>query len=226
MYEREWRRGYEWLRENKDDLPDLIISDVMMPIMDGFEFLEILKSNTHYQSIPVIMLTARGTVDDRLKALRIGVDDYLTKPFITEELQVRIENLLNNAANRNSVKIAPHNVNTNVKTGQISDKELQEWLQELETTILDNISNKQYSLDQVAMNMHLSTRQLHRRIKQYIGQTPNQYIKTLRLNKAHKLLISNPGIPIKNVAFHVGFKDVVYFSRQFKQHFGKLPSEI
>ena len=216
----------EWLRDDTEDLPNLIISDVMMPIMDGFELLEILKSHVQYQSIPVIMLTARGTIDDRLKALRIGVDDYLTKPFITEEFQVRVGNLLRNAANRNLAKVASRKVNANVETEQISNKELQEWLQKLETTILDNISNKQYSLDQVAMEMHLSTRQLHRRIKQHIGQTPNQYIKTLKLNKAYKILLSNPNTPIKSVAFDVGFKDVVYFSRQFKQYFGKLPSEI
>ena len=212
----------EWLSNNKNNLPNLIISDIMMPIMDGFELLEMLKSNTLYQSIPTIMLTARGTIDDRLKALRIGVDDYLTKPFVSEELKVRIKNLLKNATNRNVEKTKFDKS----KTEQIANIELQEWLQKLETTILKNISSKQYSLDQVAMDMHLSTRQLHRRIKQHIGQTPNQYIKILRLNKAYQLLESSPNTSIKKVAFDVGFKDVVYFSRQFKQYFGKLPSEV
>lgn len=208
---------------------NLIISDIMMPLMDGYQLLEAIKSNPDLRHIPVIMLTARAEKEDKLKALRIGVDDYLTKPFMQEELLVRIENLLQNAAIRQTafqeVEAAAPPTETEPLASHLPSEEEQAWLDELEKMILSNLENFNYTLDTLADDMHISKRQLYRRVKQLIGQTPNDYIKTLRLAKARAMLKEGKQHSVKAVAFSVGFKDVVYFSRQFKKEFGKLPSE-
>lgn len=203
--------------------PSLIISDIMMPIMDGYQLLEKLKADERYRSIPVIMLTARADADGKLKAMRIGVDDYLTKPFVQEELIARINYLLQNAEQRQQA-ITEHKNDNNQATISL-DLDAQAWLQTVEQTLLDNISSPSYTLDQLAIELNISKRQLQRRIKQYVGQTPNAYLRTLRLTKARNLLEEQGINSVKAASLSVGFKDVSYFSKQFKQAFGKLPSE-
>ncbi len=213
------QKALEWLENNTK--PALIISDVMMPIMDGFQLLERLKSSQFYQSIPMIMLTARAELKDKLKALRIGVDDYLTKPFVQEELLTRIENLLKNAEVRQSEKIHTP-TETATENTEVIDKE---WLNKLETAVLERLDKIDFSIDDIAEELQISRRQMHRRLKTYIGQTPNQYIKTLRLTKARTLLEEGAYPSVREVSFAVGFRDVKYFSAQFKKAFGRLPSE-
>lgn len=212
-------------------IPDLIISDIMMPIMDGYQLLNALKSYPATAGIPVIMLTARGGMDDKLKALRIGVDDYMTKPFDEEELAIRVENLLFNAQNRES-NISTENVLSDIyQSGeeQINQerqltKENQQWLSELENFINDKIDNSSLTVEQLAHEMAISPRQMARRLKSLVGLTPRQYLKTLRFAKARELFENRTYSSVKAVAFSVGFKDVVHFSRQFKERYGKLPS--
>jgi AraC-like DNA-binding protein len=165
------------------------------------------------------MLTARSAIDDRLRALRIGVDDYLTKPFVNEELLVRIENLLHNASIRQSAEIEMAEVLP--KIGETEQK----WLDALEANILQNIDNIQFNIDDLADAMHMSTRQFYRQIKQYIGETPSQYLKTYRLKYARQLLESKKMDSVKAVAYAVGFPNATYFSREFKKAFGNLPSD-
>ncbi|MEM9849853.1 MAG: ATP-binding protein, partial [Bacteroidota bacterium] len=205
-----------------DPKPQLTISDVMMPVLDGFQFLERLKSNEQYKHIPVIMLTARVELHDRLKALRIGVDDYLTKPFVEEELLVRVANLLRNAANRKAFQQemvgAPTDILASTTLGD-------NWLEELEKIIIDKLDDIHLKIQDIAFELNMSERQLYRRIKADIGQTPNQYIKSLRLATARKLLEIGTYDSVKAVALSVGFKDIKYFSAQFKKEFGRLPSD-
>jgi signal transduction histidine kinase/DNA-binding response OmpR family regulator/ligand-binding sensor domain-containing protein len=213
-------------------LPSLIISDIMMPIMDGYEFVEKVKSDERFNHIPIIVLTARAALEDKMKALRIGVDDYLNKPFIEEELFVRIENLLRNAKNRKAIieeaivekeaTPAPKAKQTTLKT---ITPEMQTWLAEVEALLLEKIENNDYTIDQLATDMAISKRQLARRIKEIVGITPSQYIKTIRYTKARELLENKTYTSVKAVAYSVGFKDVVNFSRQFRKRFGKFPSE-
>ncbi len=204
----------------------------MMPIMDGFQLLEKLKSSPTFSPIPVIMLTARIELKDKLKALRIGVDDYLTKPFVKEELMVRIENLLKNAENRKLAKVKyaeeqhdsagqPPHTETSAPTQNIDH----EWLGQLESTTLEKLGNVNLVIDDIATEMNLSRRQFYRRIKENTGLTANQYLKTLRLTQARTFLETRQYDSVKAISYAVGFKDVVYFSRQFKKEFGKLPSE-
>lgn len=209
----------------------LIISDVMMPVMDGFQLLEILKTSPIYQSIPVIMLTARASLGDKIKALRIGVDDYLTKPFINEELLARIDNLLQNAQGRkeaNTIEFENIVIPTTEKKSveaNIQDIETKEWLDNLEQVVLKNIEFSEFTVDGLAAEMFISKRQLYRKIKQHIGITPLQYIKTYKLNHARDLLESKKVNSVKATAYSIGYPNVVYFRREFKKAFGRLPSD-
>ena len=201
--------------------PDLIISDVMMPVMDGFKLLKHLKTSGEFRHIPVIMLTARTELRDKLKALRIGVDDYLTKPFAEEELFARIQNLLKNAENRMAT---PPETDAESPKPPVPTIDT-EWLEKLESVTLSQIDNVNLVIDHIAREMELSERQFYRRVKENTGQTPNQYIKTIRLTAARKLLEDRTHNSVKSVALSVGFKDIKYFSLQFKKAFGRLPSE-
>ncbi|MDW5290578.1 response regulator [Formosa sp. PL04] len=168
---------------DKNGLPSLIISDVMMPVMDGFKLLQILKADKNLWSIPVVMLTARAESDDRLKALRIGVDDYLTKPFEEKELFARIKNLLNNVNKRKntslknqdtSTEISSETQQTNTSTLSIPD---QKWLEKLEDMVKLNIGNFNLSVDFLADELFISRAQFFRRLQTIVGLTPLQYIR-------------------------------------------------
>ncbi len=207
-------------------LPSIVISDIMMPIMDGYQLLKHLKSNYVFRPIPVIMLTARADIQDKLKALRIGVDDYLLKPFVEEELLVRIENLLENRANRKAflMENEPTSV-TEDEQNQISE-ENQNWLKELEAFLITQIGNSNYSLSEMSTHFAMSESTFTRQLKRLTGLTPIRYLQELRLNKARRLLENRKYKTIAKVAYQVGFKDANSFSRAFKKRYGKSPSDF
>ena len=201
---------------------NLVLSDLMMPIMDGYQLLERLKSEDATRHIPVIMLTARADAKDRLKALRIGVDDYLTKPFIEEELLVRIENLLQNQAIRTSVQNdVPELLNSDEPLVSILDRE---WLEKFEHYIGKYYANETLSVPGLAEEFAMSESTLLRQLKRLTGLTPIQYLQEIRLNKARELLENQTYQSIYEIAIAVGYKDGRSFSRGFKKRFGKLPS--
>jgi signal transduction histidine kinase/DNA-binding response OmpR family regulator len=229
---------------------ELVISDVMMPIMDGFELLKQLKTSKGYKNLPVIMLTARASLNDKLKALRIGVDDYLTKPFIKEELLARIENLLRNAQGRKDVltyeleeiEVITPIISTEIVSKTVTDtveklEELttlenteedlatQKWLDDLEQVVLKNIELSEFSIDGVATEMFMSKRQLYRKIKEHIGTTPLKYVKTYKLNYARDLLENRKVNSVKAAAYSIGYPSTIYFGREFKKEFGRVPSD-
>ncbi|WNH13998.1 ATP-binding protein [Thalassobellus suaedae] len=215
----------------KKDTPDLIISDVMMPVMDGFKLLETLKTNENLWMIPVVMLTARAEIEDRLTALRIGVDDYLTKPFEEAELFARINNLLNNVKKRKN--ISPKKLKANTKISSVShssDKSTlcipdQEWLAKLEEKIKSNISNFNLSVDTLANELFISRAQFFRRVQALTGMTPLQYIKEIRYAFARNLLETKNVRSVKAASYAIGIRKVQYFSEKYKKRFGKSPSE-
>ncbi|MEN0006280.1 MAG: ATP-binding protein [Bacteroidota bacterium] len=207
--------------------PNLILSDVMMPVLDGFQLVTALKANASFRTIPIIMLTARAESKDKLTALRIGVDDYLLKPFDEEELLVRIENLLSNAAHRRSYlhEMDQEGTTTAKEAATISPAD-SEWLVQLEDVLQASLGDFKLSADKVAQALFIGRTQLFQKIKRLTGLTPNQYIKEVRLNRARDLLIdADTTTSVKQVAYEVGFKDTKNFSRNFKKRFGKSPSE-
>ncbi|MFK7948769.1 MAG: response regulator [Saprospiraceae bacterium] len=205
---------------------DLIISDVMMPIMDGFELLENLKSNGNYRHIPVMMLTARAEFKDKIKALRIGVDDYMLKPFNEEELKARVSNLILNFNSRQEViAIEKEKADLVELPKDIKySKEDKDWLIELEKQVEKNLSEIDFSVEQLASELYTSRSQLYRKIKLLTGLSTQQYIKEARLQKARFLLETNTTTSVKETSYQVGFKHTNYFSQSFEKRFGKRPS--
>jgi signal transduction histidine kinase/DNA-binding NarL/FixJ family response regulator len=204
--------------------PDLIISDLMMPIMDGYQLLERLKGEAASQHIPVIMLTARAEKDDRLKALRIGVDDYLTKPFDEEELIARITNLLSNKAVRTEVLAEEDRESGPVSIG-LSERD-KEWLDTFETYLRSHLSNNYLSVADMADEFAMSTSTLLRQTKRLTGLTPQQYLLEMRLDMARQLLEDRRYRSVSRVALEVGYGDARNFSKSYKKRFGKSPSEL
>lgn len=197
---------------------DLIVSDMMMPVMDGQQLLKKLKSEEKWMGLPVIMLTARAGEQERLRALAVGVDDYLTKPFSTPELLARITNLLKFRNLRHNRQPKPGAV----AAPGISAADLN-WLKSVEQRILSELQNAGLSVARLAQELHLSERQLHRRIKSVTGMTPNRYFWELRLHQAKQLLETGSLSTVAEVSYAVGIETPEYFSKKYKERFGKKP---
>ena len=194
--------------------PSLIISDVMMPDMDGFTLLETLKNDGVLCTIPVVMLSALSDTRHKLKALNIGVDDYITKPFLGVELIARVGNLIKNASLRFSVS------NEEEEALPFSPADLA-WLSELEKHVRNYTSSKtELNLAELSYALSISERQLFRRIKTITGLTPNKYIRTIRLQIAREAIESGKFRTVAEIAYAAGFDTPAYFSKLFKEHYG------
>ena len=195
----------------------------MMPVMDGYQLLEKLKSDDATRHIPVIMLTARAEAKDKLKALRIGVDDYMTKPFDEEELLVRIENLLRNQASRRQ-EIPTATEQEEAAAPGMSEAD-RAWLENFEAHAQKILSDDAFNIPLLAHEFAMSHSTLLRQLKRLTGLSPVQYLQEMRLDHARHLLENRIHDSIAKVASEVGYADARSFSRSFKQRFGKLPSD-
>lgn len=213
------KKALEWLADNK---ADLIISDMMMPEMGGEEFVNHLKSNETYKKIPVITLTALADSDNRLNMLRLGIDDYIVKPFNAAELRVRVYNLLNNLEERRQFADKP----VEQDDIPVESKEAEGFRDRITDFVFDRMKRGDISVYDLAFEMAMSERQLYRLSKNLTGCTPAQLIKEVRLQKAYELLLSGNIYKLDDVAKQVGFEDSNYFSRQFLERFGKRPVEF
>lgn len=215
--------------QSAEPQPDLILSDLMMPVMNGMELLQKLKSNDLWYQIPVVMLTAKNNRDSKIQALRVGVDDYVTKPFDDEELIVRIKNLLTNARIRKTVNpqepIASA-VDNNLLQRPTSSQEDLEWLESFEAYIIDHISDDLLSIESLAKEFAMSVSTLRRQIKRLTGLTPSKYLTEHRLNAARQMLESRRYNNISTVAQKVGYGNESSFSRAFKSRYGITPSSL
>ncbi|PHI20670.1 hypothetical protein CEQ90_06365 [Lewinellaceae bacterium SD302] len=207
------------LNEPATALPDLIITDLMMPLMDGFSLVEKLKNKSHFRKIPIIVLTARNSLDDRLSVLRYGIDDYLIKPFDELELLTRIQRLITNAKERRE----PVKGEQELTKPQTAAEP--EWLLEMENFVVEHLADSRLSAAFLAENFYVSPRQLQRRLKKETGLSTGAYIREVRLNRALAFLASGEYATVKEVSAGVGFRDPEYFSTVFQNRFGRLPSD-
>ncbi|NRB65030.1 MAG: response regulator, partial [Saprospiraceae bacterium] len=215
------------LLEKMDQLPDAIISDLMMPGMDGFTLLNHLKKDDRYAWIPTVMLTARSDARDKLQALTIGVDDYITKPFSAHELRIRINNLITkrkealkyNSSSANN----PEQQNEQLKPPSARDLK---WLQSAEQALLSAIDQPNFTNSDLAKELALSERQVARKIKQITGLSPKKYFREIRLQYAREMLEKGEVATVNEAAFAVGFDTPSYFSRLFEERFGRRPSDF
>ena len=200
---------------------DLIITDLMMPVMNGYEFINQIKQDQNLQDIPIIVLTARSDWGSKKSILRLGVDSYLVKPFESQELLTTIEVLLS----RQSVRLKSIDpVVANINNGQNESVDNKAWLSQFENFVSENISSPHLTQELIANELYLSKRQLHRRIKSMVGITPNQFIKEIRLERARSLLLSHKCHSVKEVSLLVGFKKTSYFTKIFHSRYGKVAS--
>jgi len=213
------KEALQWLEGNK---ADLIISDIMMPEMDGREFISLLKSSEQYKKIPVITLTALADAESQHSMLRMGIDDYIVKPFNATELSIRVYNLLHNLEERKEFNRQP----AEPEDVPADSKEAEEFRDKITGYVLARIKNTNVSVYDLAYELHLSERQLYRLAKGLTGCTPAQLIKEVRLQKAYELLLSGQINKIEDVANRVGFETPAWFSKQFLERFGKRPTEF
>lgn len=213
--------GNEALRVATHRIPDLIISDVMMPGMEGFELCRLLKTDTKTSHIPIILLTALAGENDKIGGLSTGADAYLVKPFNSKELLVRVQNLI---AIRNKMR-AKFSKRLEVKPSEIAvTPQDSQFVQKLLETIEREIDNSQFTVNDLAKEANMSISQLNRKLKAIINQSASRFIQSVRLHRALDLLKNEAG-NISEIAYQTGFETPSYFSKVFKSYFGYLPSE-
>ena len=195
-----------------------------MPVMDGFSLLEKIKKDPALYLKPVILLTARAGKEDKLKALRIGVDDYLSKPFESDELLIRLNNLIlkkAETANKNG-KTKPSEKDEFL---ELSPFDL-EWLQRAEDFVSKHLDDSRLSADFLSEHMHVSSRHLSRKLKALTQLNTSQYIQEVKLQTAREWLESGSCSTVKEASYKVGFSKTDYFSQLFSKRFGKTPSSL
>jgi signal transduction histidine kinase/DNA-binding response OmpR family regulator len=205
-----------------EHMPDVIISDVMMPKMDGYMLCHSLKSNAKTSHIPVLLLTAKVTHHDKLEGLNQGADAYLTKPFDTEELLLRLNNL---AESRKRLweyfKSKDHLLIDDLNLNSLDDTFMQNFFD----FVKKNLDNEELSVEAIGRAVGFSRSQLHRKLKSLTGKSATQLVMEMRLNEAHAMLIKRAG-SVSEVAYSVGYSNLSYFTRSFKEKFGVLPSKV
>ncbi len=218
--------GQEGFEKAISIIPDLVISDVMMPVMDGFSFCEKLKSDLRTSHIPVIMLTARADTESKLEGLKTGADAYLAKPFKREELFVRIKKLielriaLQERYKKNAI-LSGVEVSVENALFQKEDAFLLKVRQILEA----NLSDEKFGIEELGRTLGMSRSQLYRKFKALTDTTVYHFIRERRLVKARELLLTTD-LNITEIAMETGFKNLSYFSRLFSEEFGKAPSKV
>ncbi|PTX61738.1 two component regulator with propeller domain [Kordia periserrulae] len=210
--------GKEGLLKALSKNPDLIITDIMMPVMDGKELCKLLKSNFKTSHIPVIMLTALADMEDKIKGLETGADSYVEKPLNVDILKATIKNLINSRENVRQI-LGDEEVTKNLTPDE-------RFLSEVIDSIKDNITNKDFSIDTLCEMMGLSRSNLFRKLKGLIQMSPSDLILKIKLDKAEELMKQKRFTRISDIAYESGFHDPKYFSTLFKKHYNKTPKEF
>lgn len=212
----EARDGEDALQKVRLRQPDLIVSDIMMPRMDGVVFAREIKASEKWKNIPFITVSAIADQSEIVKTLRIGIDDYIVKPFNSEELFVRIKNLIFNYSERVTFKSEP------------SEEEIpqeEKTLKLLESEVYKNMDNISFNVNQLAESVFMSERQLYRYVRQMTGLTPANFIREIRLQKAMDLIQKRVYKRTSQISYAVGFQQPAYFSSVFKKRFGRFPND-
>ncbi|GAB3659582.1 two-component regulator propeller domain-containing protein [Echinicola sediminis] len=214
--------GQEGLKVLKEKPIDLVITDVMMPVMDGFTLCEKIKSDVNHSHIPVVMLTAKNTLQSKIEGMEMGADVYLEKPFSIDHLSLQIKNLLHY---RDQVRQAFANqpmVNVNTIAHTRADEE---FLTQANEAILENLGNENFGVNELADVLCMSQSSLLRKIKGISEMTPNGYIRLVRLKKAAEML-QEAQYTVTEISEKVGFNSPSYFSKCFQKQFGELPKDF
>jgi YesN/AraC family two-component response regulator len=213
--------GKEGLEKALKFVPDLIITDIMMPIMDGLELCEKIKTNFKISHIPLLMMTAKGMQIDKIKGINKGADAYVTKPFNMELLKSQIKQLIS------SRQILFNKYFYGLKNLELSQTTSidKQFITNVLEYINKNISDSNLSVEKLAEELLLSRSNLYRKIKALTGNTATEFIRNVKLEKAKELLVKTE-LTVSEISYKVGFSSPSYFTKCFKNHFGVIPKEI
>jgi YesN/AraC family two-component response regulator len=206
---------------HKEEL-DIIISDVMMPVMDGLELTQQLKNDPNYQHLPIILLTAKTQDENRAEALQLGADSYVTKPFKLSDLELRINNIVEN---RKRIK------EEFINQGAVFQKTDEEpspddlFLKQAMECVHQHLDDSDYDREAFAADMGASSSKLYNKLRALTGMNVSSFIRDIRLKEAMRMAKQNPQLRVSDLAYSVGFKDPKYFATCFKKEFGVQPSE-
>ena len=218
--------GQEALQQIDLQAPIAIITDWMMPVMDGAALIKHLKNSENFATIPVLMLTARTDIKEQLAVLRIGLDDYLTKPFDATVLKAHLNHLIEQTRQQLHIRKEDELMNQLETRLLAFDPKEQELLKQVEQIVLKNIASFDLTLEKISQIIGLSERHLSRKIKQLTKLTANQFVNEIRFREAKRMLLEKEYTSVKAVVYSVGFKSEKVFSRNFKKRFGKYPKEL
>ena len=216
--------GKEGLAVALKEVPDLVICDVMMPVMDGLELTEQLKTNTATSHIPVIMLTAKNLEEHRAEGYEHGADSYITKPFHSKVLLARIENLLRQRQLLKNLYQGSKEAEKEISEAHLEDRDRQ-FLKQLQAIIQKNISDSEFGVEDMGQQIGLSRVQLYRKVKAMTGSSVVDLLRKARLAKARRLLETR-SMSVSEVAYEVGFSAPSYFTKCFKEEYGMLPGDV
>ncbi|RMD99771.1 MAG: response regulator, partial [Calditrichaeota bacterium] len=216
---RDGARGFEMAKEL---IPDLIISDVMMPNIDGYELVRRIRSHEMTSHIPIIMLTAKAAEEDRLEGLETGADAYLIKPFSRRELQIRVRKLIEMRRKLLEQRKQPLKITASEVAVTPVDEQ---FLERLQQVVEENMEDEHFQVGDLCRSFGIGERQLYRKLQALLGCTPAAYIRQIRLQRAKQLLEKGAGT-VSEITFMVGYGNTSAFARAFREAFGKAPSEV
>ena len=215
--------GKEALQALLTDDYDLVVSDIVMPEMDGISLLKAIKGNTQVSDVPVILLTSKSEVADRIAGLRYGADAYLEKPFSIDELHVRIDNLVDNVRRLKGKFSGAQKQEDKVEYKEVKGND-EQLMERIMRSVNEHISDSTFNVEALTQDVGISRAQLHRKMKEMTGISTSDFIRNLRLERAAQLIRENK-INVTQVAYDVGFSNQSHFSTVFRRHFGMTPTE-
>ena len=213
--------GAEALKSVQKNVPDLIVTDLMMPQMDGLLLCKELKTNFEYSHVPVIMLTSKSDIESRLGSLEVGADAYLSKPFHLSELELQIRNILISKSNlkQHFIKFGNLTVDHPIKNQD------QQFIEKITSIILTHLDNSDFGINDLTKKLGIGRTLIHTKLKQILDLSATEFINAIRLRQAKKILLENPNLTMAEIAYKVGFSDPNYFSRTFKKNFNMSPTD-
>ncbi len=214
--------GMEAWQLIQKNVPDLIVTDLMMPQMDGITLCKKMKDNFEYCHVPVIMLTSKSDIESRIESLEVGADVYLPKPFLLSELELHIKNILNSKTN-----IKKHFIQFgSLEIGLPLKNKDQQFIEKITSVIHANIDKPDFGVSILTSELGIGRTLLHTKLKQILDLSATEFINTIRLREAQKILIENPELTMSEIAYKVGFNDPNYFSRTFRKIFNVSPTDF
>ena len=213
--------GQEGLDQAREYIPDLIISDIMMPYMDGYELSKYIKTSREYSHIPVILITSQPSKENELQGLSAGADAYIEKPFTFDELNLRITNLLKA---KNNIREHYHDMKIFQLNEELNNKD-EEFIKSLTQFVIEHIEDPELSVDQLTTHMNISRTQLYNKLKKLLNLSATEFINKIKIDVA-KVKIIKTNLTIAEISWQLGFNNPSYFSKTFKRFCGVTPNEF